>query len=325
MTAKVMKLGNAPSKVEICFGAQVSKVREPIFIVGCGRSGTTLLFDILSSHPGIARTLGYPDGEDHEGWISHGKCVMAGIGNVHHSKYGNGINGQQFCLSMNKEDLNEDIVREMHNYYWTEVLGENKHKRVLNKQPHLSNKLDYVLGIFPDAKIIHIIRDCEPMIASWLAIMDDHPSLVVYWPQEEKLPCLWLMPKPDEPIALARLERHAQFYPGGGSELWIDYWCKVNSGIARQMQGQSSQLLTLRYEDLVTMPQAILAKITSFCDLSNFEFDIDHLRTNTAQKHTRRMTPELRASIADKSKPFRQMFGYESGASSSIAQNLYLP
>lgn len=24
----------------------------------------------------------YPDGEDHEGWIEHGKCKMAGIGNV---------------------------------------------------------------------------------------------------------------------------------------------------------------------------------------------------------------------------------------------------
>ena len=39
----------------------------PIFIFGCGRSGTTFLFDLLAQHPLIARTTGYPDGEDHKG------------------------------------------------------------------------------------------------------------------------------------------------------------------------------------------------------------------------------------------------------------------
>ena len=58
------------------------KIRKPIFIVGCGRAGTTLLFDIVSQHPGLARTDGYPDGEDHEGWIEHGKCIMAEINAV---------------------------------------------------------------------------------------------------------------------------------------------------------------------------------------------------------------------------------------------------
>ncbi|MBU6225384.1 MAG: sulfotransferase [Burkholderiales bacterium] len=71
------------------------QIHKPIFVVGCGRSGTTLLFDILSQHPSLARTTGYPDGEDHDGWIKHGQCVMAGIGKVCHSQYGNGINGFQ--------------------------------------------------------------------------------------------------------------------------------------------------------------------------------------------------------------------------------------
>lgn len=316
-TLKRLVMGNA--------GVE-NNVKQPIFVVGCGRSGTTLLFDILSSHPSLARTTGYPDGEDHEGWIRHGKCVMAGIGNIHHSSYGNGINGHEYCLHMTREDVTDDVVRAMHDYYWADVLEQDKTKRVINKCPHNSNKLDYMLGIFPDAKIIHIVRDCQPMVASWLAMMDEHPSLVVYWPKEEELPCLWLMPKPEDQVALARLARHEQFFPGGGSRLWIDYWCKTNMGIEHQMQERLSQLLVIRYEDLVAKPKQVLDRIIDFSELPAFAFATGHLQQNTAQKHTHRMTPELAEAIAQQSRPVRERFGYESGrASTALAARLYLP
>lgn len=308
------------------FAGEPAKVHQPVFIVGCGRSGTTLLFEILSEHPDLVRTTGYPDGEDHEGWIRYGKCVMAGIGNVHHSHYGNGINGQQFCLHMTREDVTEDIIGDMHNYYWENILEKRGGKRVLNKQPHLSNKLDYVLGIFPDAKILHIIRDCEPMVASWLSVMDDHPSLVVYWPKGEALPCFWLIPKPSNAVALARLDRHEQFFPGGGSALWIDYWCNVNVGIERQMQGKTDQLLTIRYEDLLRKPNEILARITSFCGLRDHAFQIGQFQQNTAQKHAHRITESLRRAIADQANSVRAKFGYLTGDVGALfPESLYIP
>jgi hypothetical protein len=287
------------------------KVKQPVFIVGCGRSGTTLLFDILAAHPALARTEGYPDGEDHEGWITHGRCVMAGIGNVHHPHYGDGINGYQYCLHMTRADVNENIVRAMHEHYWNGVLRQRPGLRVLNKQPHLSNKLDYVLGIFPDAKIVHIARDCEAMVASWIAVMEDHPTLSVYWPGDEKYPCLWLMPKPRDETALARLGRHKSFFPGGGSELFIDYWNRVNAGVVEQMAGRASQLFTLRYEDLVAQPAPTLDRLLKFCELPRHEFDLRHLLKNTAAKHSHRISPELRSAIATRTLEVRKLLGYE--------------
>lgn len=291
----------------------VNKVQEPVFVVGCGRSGTTMLFDLLAQHPGLARTMGYPDGEDHEGWIEHGKCAMAGIGNVHASQYGSGINGYHACLHMTGEDVTGEIAESMREYYWQDVLQTNHKKRVLNKQPHLSNKLGYVLGIFPDAKIIHIIRDCQPVVASWMAIMSGHPSLVVYWPEEE-YPCLWLLPKPENPATLGCMSRHERFYPGGGEKLWIDYWRKTNMGIEPQMKGRLQQLLVVRYEDLIAKPEIALKKILDFCELPDFSFETAHLEKNRAQKHKQLMTPALENAIADQAHGVRCHFGYDQDA-----------
>jgi len=302
-----------------------SIVQKPVFIVGCGRSGTTLLFDLLANHPGLARTTGYPDGEDHDGWVEHGQCVMAGIGNVAHSKYGDGINGYHCCLEMDRSDVTAEIVAAMHRHYSENVLGGNSAKRVINKCPHNSNKIDYMLGIFPDAKVVQIVRDCEPMVASWLAIMDAHPSLVAYWP-EESLPCFWLLPKPKEPASVARLARHNRFFPGGGASLWIDYWNKVNQGIERQMVGRLDQLLIIRYEDLVSRPADVLGQIVKFCGLPEHSFETGHLRTDTAQRHTHLMTPDFSRLISELSQQVRASFCYISpSGESSRKKRLYVP
>jgi len=302
----------------------MAKVQKPVFIVGCGRSGTTMLFDLLSKHPEFIRTNGYPDGEDHGGWIEHGKCVMAGIGNHHNSKFGNGINGFQYCLHMTKEDVTEDIIHDMNDYYLNEILCGDINKRVLNKQPHLSNKLDYVLDIFPDAKIIHIIRDCESMVASWKAIMDDISSLLVYFPKDEEFPCLWLMEKPEDATAKGLIDKHSQFYPGGGEKLFIDYWNRTNEGILKQMAGREEQLLTVRYEDLISQPYEVVEKLIGFSELSEFDFSFEHFQPDTAKKHTHLMSNELRLAVLEGSKPVREHFGYVDFGS-ELAWSLYKP
>lgn len=296
------------------------KISKPVFIVGCGRSGTTLLFDLLSQHPLLARTTGYPDGEDHEGWIEHGQCVMAGIGNVNSDKYGNGINGYHACLHMTAEDVTPEIREAMRSYYWNAVLKNDKTRRVINKCPHNSNKLNYLLGIFQDARIVHIIRDCGPTVASWLAVMKDHPGLVVYWPEEE-FPCLWLLPRPKSSTALKLLARHERFFPGGGAALWIDYWLKTNLGVERQMQGHLDQLLVVRYEDLVDRPDYILNEITRFCELPQYKFTATGLDRNTASRHRRLLSAELAETIKAKAKMARRYFGYSTAGPSGEGQS----
>lgn len=303
-------------------------VKKPIFIVGCGRSGTTLLFDWLSQHPCLNRTTGYPDGEDHEGWIRHGHCMIAGIGNPNSDRFGIGINGYNSCLHMTAADVTPEVRQAMHNYYATEILGLDFDKRVINKCPHNSNKIGYLLGLFPDAKIIHIIRDCTPVVASWIAIMKAVPTVVAYWPDEE-FPCLWLMQRPESEVERSLLDRHKRFYPGGGAALWVDYWCKTNMGIETQMRGHLNQLLTVRYEDLVAAPQLVLGRITSFCEMPAHRYSTGNVDSNTALRHCDLLTEEVVAAIKKKAEEVRRYFGYSDSSSlvnpGPLPSRLYIP
>ena len=296
-------------------------INQPIFVVGCGRSGTTLVFDLLSQHPDLARTAGYPDGEDHEGWIRHGQCAMAGIGNVRTDGYGSGINGSNYCLHLTEADATAEVVHSMRRYYWNDVLGQDARRRVINKNPHLSNKLTYVLGIFPDARIIHVVRDCEPMVASWLAVMDKHPSLTAYLPNEP-LPCIWLFPKPDSDTAHSALGRHERFFPGGGTRMWIDYWRAVNINIAPQLQGRSEQLCVVRYEDLVANPDGVLKVLSDFCQLRPHRFDAEGIEPGTSARHAAWLTPSLREEIAQRAAQVRRHFGYVTAGGQQAAPAL---
>jgi len=287
-------------------------IDRPIFIVGCGRSGTTLLFDLLAQHPDVARTTGYPDGEDHAGWIRYGHCAMAGIGNVHSGQYGNGINGSNYCLHLTSADATPEIVRSMREYCWESVLGRNACKRLLNKQPHLSNKLGYVLGLFPDARIIQIVRDCRPVVASWIAVMAQHPSLTAYWPQEQ-YPCFWLFQRLTSSTAASALNRHERFFPGGGSDLWVDYWLKVNLGIEEQMPDSMDQLCVVRYEDLTEAPQRVLEALCQFCELDRHEFCVDGIQRGTEKRHVAYLTESLWSQIDTRTIGARRYFGYLRG------------
>ena len=286
------------------------KVTKPVFIVGCGRSGTTFLFNIMKKHPRLRATTGYPDGEDHTGWIKHGGCIISGLGHAHIEK---GHTGYHYCLYMDEKDVTPRVVESMHRYYHEDVLGGDGSKRVLNKCPHLSNKLRYVRAIFPDAKFIHIIRDCLPVVSSWIKIMETQPHLVLYLPDDE-YPCHWVLPAPPDGERETVLRRHGRIFPGGGVERLVDYWSIVNRNIPLQLLDTPGQLLTVRYEDLCADTAETLRRICRFCEIPSFdeipeEISID-VTLNNNEKYKTHLTEEQITAFLKRSEVTRSMFGY---------------
>lgn len=280
---------------------------SPIFIIGCGRSGTTLLFNIFKHHPQLTPTTGDPDGEDHVGWAKHGDCLISGLGNVATSP---GVQGHHYCLYMDEQHATPDIIERMTRYYNQDVLNGDLSKRVINKCPHLSNKLRYARAIFPQAKFVHIIRDCLPVVSSWIKIMEEgQPGLVLYWPETE-FPCFWVFPAPPNSNRTALFQHEDRLFPGGGTTRLVDYWSEVNRNISLQLLDTTSQLLTIKYEDLCARPMETLNHICDFCEISRFEEPPLQIQSDFNEKYKNHLTERQITDFLARADVTRRLFGY---------------
>lgn len=280
-------------------------IAKPIFIIGCGRSGTTLLFNIFKSHPQLAPTTGYPDGEDHEGWVKHGNCLMSGFGHPHRNK---GITGYPYCLYMDENDVTEEIKNAMSSYYYNDVLSHDLSKRVVNKCPHLSNKVRYVRGIFPDAKFVHIVRECLPVVGSWINIMEAQAYTIFYLP-ETPYPCIWVLPAPEHGRREHHFRHEARCYPPNIAIL-ADYWSLVNKNIPAQLSDSPEQLFIIRYEDLCARPREVINAVCTFAEIEPFkEAPIDIVQ-GLNEKSIGYVPVALREELNARVNETRRYFGY---------------
>ena len=116
-----------------------SNSETPVFIVGMPRSGTTLLEQIIASHPEGA-----------------GAGEMAEISRLEHLI----IPGHKMTDRELLQQLDKDRTRELADKY-LEVLCENRTdaKRIVDKMPDNFLHLGFIYLLFPNARVIHARRN----------------------------------------------------------------------------------------------------------------------------------------------------------------------
>lgn len=144
--------------------------KDPIFLIGLMRSGTTLLMHSLSEHPQLLK-VGF---ELNAMWRE--------IGGLKGDKYS--------CPRLTEDDFHQRYLKNVVHYF-SDYLAESKtilrhlsrydQRRVhgsggvfydwdnvipLNKSPHLSNKVRYLAKLFPRAKFVVLVRPIESQCAS---------------------------------------------------------------------------------------------------------------------------------------------------------------
>lgn len=107
-------------------------------------------------------------------------------------------NSGTFCMHADQHDVTGKIKNEVNDYF---AIRCGNGKFVVNKNPHLANKIGFVHAILPTAKFIHIIREPRAVVASTksrfeAAYRGDNYWRIPfkhYWPEAE-YPCWYSVP-----------------------------------------------------------------------------------------------------------------------------------
>jgi hypothetical protein len=144
-------------------------------------------------------------------------------------------------------------------------LGGDRPMRLLEKTPENCLRLPFLLEIFPDARIIHLIRDGRSNVS----------SLMEGWRRADLFPGY----RVPERLAVSGVTSHRWAFaliPGWRElaaspleEVCARQWMVCNEAVLdfRRNEGRGVPFLTVKYENLVNRLDAVLAEVTAFADV----------------------------------------------------------
>jgi len=241
-------------------------IDRPIFIIGVGRSGTTILYNLLSMHPELCWFSRYSDMFPGNNYVAtfHRVLGLPFFGTIM-KKSIISRNPIKF-LPIPSEGDNiyhkycgfEDKLKttELDNYSESEkklkkvIQGHLKatgKKRFLSKQTANNQRIRLIHSLFPDGYYIHIIRDGRA-VANSLITVDWWKKIDIWW--FDGKPSKWVE-MGNEPIALAGL-----------------IWEREVEEILKNKYLFNNKYFELRYEDLCNNPKNMIKNIANFCELS---------------------------------------------------------
>jgi len=228
---------------------------DPIFILGTGRSGTTVLGTILGLHPAV-------------GYLNEPKALwQAALGDDDLIGSFNAAPGR---YRMGAADADPGKVRKLRRSY-NAFLRLSFSRQIVDKYPELIFRNGLLQAAFPHAKKIILIRsgtDTLHSIKNWSQNngVDEHNFCVDWWGRDRRKWDLLLTqlvakdPYFDTVIDdITGLRDHA--------DMAAIEWIVTMREALRLNAEHPGKLLFIRYEDLTGSPGKTLQKISDFCGL----------------------------------------------------------
>lgn len=120
------------------------ELQQPIFLIGCPRSGTTITVELFGTHPNVAN------------WSEAG--LIWDPKHFFDSE-------ADHCWEADRATEAETQRLHARFEHFRQVCGK---ERFVNKHPRCSLRIDFINKIFPDAYFIHLIRDGRAVVNSIL-------------------------------------------------------------------------------------------------------------------------------------------------------------
>ena len=228
---------------------------KPIFIVGIGRSGSTILGKVLSMHKDI-------------GFLNEPKAIWYSL--IPEDDVNGHFTSQYAQYRFDATNATENVINEAHHIFsfYLTVTGT---QRLLDKNPEIIFRIPFVQKIFPDAKFIFLARngwDTVRSITEWSKKFGKEVNGQVedWWGvNQRKWEFLKQQLVPLEPM-LSEIATTIQNTKRHEDMAAIEWILTMQTGI-RHMQTMPEWFFYVRYEDLTKKPREVLTELSDFCGL----------------------------------------------------------
>lgn len=285
------------------------KVDTPVFVLGTGRSGTTILGKVLGMHKAML-FLNEPKA------LWHSACDVDDV-------MGNYQLGEA-SYTLEAEHADEATAKRIRKLYSYSLLVTGS-GRVLDKYPEMIFRVPFVKAVFPDAKLLFLIRngyDALRSIATWSdrAGRQTAQGVEDWWGLDHrkwKLLVRDVVAKDealaDRTEAIVGLTRHEDMAA-------VEWAVTMRAGL-KLMESQPEAMHPVRYEALCREPGEVLRGVCDYCGLAEDPVFLEYAKRTLSPVPARPAT-ELDPLIADvfEDTMVRLDYPVESAASPSAAQ-----
>jgi len=227
----------------------------PLYIVGTGRSGTTILGKVLSLHPDV-------------GFLNEPKAMW------HAAVPGEDVIGSYdrgpARFRMDADDVTPDAVRALRRMFgvYAAVTGV---RRIVDKYPELVFRVPLVRRVFPDARFIFLVRDGFDTVRSidqWSDRLgvDEGDEVHDWWGVDDRkwrLMTEELVPADPELGPVAGEIRSLDAHRDRAATEWI---VTMREGLSRRDEHPEAFRM-VRYEDLTRHPAETVAGLLQWSGL----------------------------------------------------------
>ena len=320
-------------------------VREPIYIAGLARAGSTILLELVASADRVVthRYRDFPPVFIPYWWNRFVDRAQASALESKERAHGDRIRITPDSPEAMEEPLWMAFFPSSHDPAVSHSLGEQDHHpeferfyrdhirkllvvrggtRYASKGNYNVTRLEYLLRIFPDARIVIPIREPARHVASLLrqherfsAACEGNPRGLAHLRQaghfEFGLDRRPINTGDDVGTAeILRLWREGEEVRG-----WARYWSQVYGYVAERLQASETlrrAALVVRYEDLCDSPEATVRRVLTHSRVAAGESAIHAFtsRVSAPDYYSRQFTDEELAVIREETKATAARYGY---------------
>jgi hypothetical protein len=240
--------------VEKCL-PQIKRVEKPVFILGTGRSGTTILGLVLSMH----REVGFLN-EPKALW--HSVCPHEDL----IGSYSLGVAHYR----LDENDASHDMMRSAHRLFGAYLVATLS-RRVVDKYPELIFRVPFVKALFPDARFLFLVRngwDTCHSIESWSNRLGEQVADETHdwWGADRRKWNFLIEQVASEHPDLAKHVNEMRSWTNQTDMAAVEWIITMREGL-RLLHLFPNDVMRFDYEELCRSPRQQFSRIVSFLEL----------------------------------------------------------